>query len=135
MLSAKGHRLNKNQQAKSDKAADALDCMIIALESGDILGALDAVINVSFPFVFDTPGERGGNNRAQTMHGTLDPDTVRDWQATMDRIAARPGMGRSRAWGEAEAETGAKQETMEKHGVSNPIPAKRGPRKKLPPTS
>jgi hypothetical protein len=103
------------------------------LAAGRIAGALAAALAGEFERAFAFAGavERGHNRAAKKWRDT-DAGTVRDWQAIVDRIAAKPGMSRSRAWGEAETETGAKQETMEKYGVINPIPAKRGPRKKLP---
>jgi hypothetical protein len=107
------------------------------LAAGRIAAALAVALAGEFERAFAFAGavERG-HNRAAKMHGEADADTLREWQKIMDEIAAKPGMGRSRAWAEVGFEANRRrpvnQKTLERHGVINPIPAKRGPQKKLP---
>lgn len=67
---------------------------------------------------------------AARRHGVIDDEDALEWQARMDRICEDARISRSKAWRKLENETGRKQETMSRHGVICPIPARRGRIKK-----
>lgn len=66
-----------------------------------------------------------GKERAKKKHGQVTNGDRWEWQKVMDRVCKKPGISKSAAWAEVENEVGSKRETLERHHVVCPIPARK----------
>ena len=116
-----------NRQLYRDAAAKGFGLCSLVMQGGGngVLG--EATVS-------GLKAQRGGYKRAWRMHGVVTSDLIAEWQSEMDRVCSNThGIGRSAAWDKVEELTGSKRETLERHGVTCPIPGSRGPAKKTPP--